>query len=29
MVQRLMWVGAGFLGGLVVVQVFLRTHAFY
>jgi ubiquinone biosynthesis protein len=29
MLQRLMWVGAGFLGGLVVVQVFLRTHAFY
>jgi ubiquinone biosynthesis protein len=29
MLQRLMWVGAGFLGGLFVVQVFLRTHALY
>jgi ubiquinone biosynthesis protein len=29
MLQRLMWVGAGFLGGLLLVQLFMRTHAFY
>ena len=29
MLQRLMWVGGGFLVGLLAMQVFVRLHHFY
>jgi ubiquinone biosynthesis protein len=29
MLQRLMWLGGGFLVGLVAMQIFVRLHHFY